>query len=444
MINMKLFVLFFFFCSEIFSQQQFRTSDFGYSNDVVKVEEALYKFDSNEKQFLLATTYTTEIENTYFKKQNLVSTFGEKKVIGAYEYKYNSDSSLKEIDYQPTEGQFGYPIKFLFKYEKGTLIKTIVEGLSTTFYSYDVDGNLSKEIQKDIRDEVVKTIFYQEYKDKNTYQKLIKNGDGTSADFTKEFYENGLLKRKVFVSDTFKSELIYTYDIFQNVVSQVYDDGSRIDFGYELDEKKNRIKIAKLSEAMPDDNSFTFVKITYKDGSTSGSTSLDLNFVKKHDKLFREKDSLMQQYQKVVYSKKDYLSVLKGEDNIIEIQDSYDNNFEKVVQLVDTPEHSSLVIFNEVDQSVHFVKGFYLDDFSKHEWHDAIKLESPTRMFWIKDNKLKISFYQNGKYLKSSNFSIHDDENPNHLIVKLADGTAYQIQNIDASEAGRLYPLFKK
>jgi hypothetical protein len=441
---MKLFVLFFFFCSEIFSQQQFRTSDFGYSNDVVKVEEALYKFDSNEKQFLLATTYTTEIENTYFKKQNLVSTFGEKKVIGAYEYKYNSDSSLKEIDYQPTEGQFGYPIKFLFKYEKGTLIKTIVEGLSTTFYSYDVDGNLSKEIQKDIRDEVVKTIFYQEYKDKNTYQKLIKNGDGTSADFTKEFYENGLLKRKVFVSDTFKSELIYTYDIFQNVVSQVYDDGSRIDFGYELDEKKNRIKIAKLSEAMPDDNSFTFVKITYKDGSTSGSTSLDLNFVKKHDKLFREKDSLMQQYQKVVYSKKDYLSVLKGEDNIIEIQDSYDNNFEKVVQLVDTPEHSSLVIFNEVDQSVHFVKGFYLDDFSKHEWHDAIKLESPTRMFWIKDNKLKISFYQNGKYLKSSNFSIHDDENPNHLIVKLADGTAYQIQNIDASEAGRLYPLFKK
>lgn len=441
---MKLFVLFFFFCSEIFSQQQFRTSDFGYSNDVVKVEEALYKFDSNEKQFLLATTYTTEIENTYFKKQILVSTFGEKKVIGAYEYKYNFDSSLKEIDYQPTEGQFGYPIKFLFKYEKGTLIKTIVEGLSTTFYSYDVDGNLSKEIQKDIRDEVVKTIFYQGYKDKNTYIKLIKNGDGTSADFTKEFYENGLLKRKDFVSDTFKSEIIYTYDIFQNVVSQVYDDGSRIDFGYELDEKKNRIKIAKLSEAMPDDNSFTFVKITYKDGSTSGSTSLDLNFVKKHDKLFREKDSLMQQYQKVEYSKKDYLSVLKGEDNIIEIQDSYDNNFEKVVQLVDTPEHSSLVIFNEVDKSVHFVKGFYLDDFLKHEWHDAIKLESPTRMFWIKDNKLKISFYQNGKYLKSSNFSIHDDENPNHLIVKSADGTAYQIQNIDASEVGRLYPLFKK
>jgi hypothetical protein len=228
------------------------------------------------------------------------------------------------------------------------------------------------------------------------------------------------------------------------VLSQVYNDSSRIDYGYEFDAKKNRIKIAKLSPSFPDDNSFTFVKITYANGTTSGSTELDLEFIKKHDKLFREKDSLMQHYQKVAYSRKDYLSVLKGEDDRIEIQDSYDNNFEKVVQLVDTPEHSSLVIFNEVDQSVHFVKGFYLDDFAKHEWHDAIKLESPTKIYWVKDNKYKISFYQDGKYLQSSNFSIKNDENSNHLVVKSVDGSIYQIQNIDTSEAGRLYPLFKK
>ena len=90
------------------------------------------------------------------------------------------------------------------------------------------------------------------------------------------------------------------------------------------------------------------------------------------------------------------------------------------------------------------MKEFYLDDFAKHEWHDAIKLESPTRIFWVKDNKFKISFYQDGKYLQSSNFSIEDDENPKHLVVKSADGTTYQIQNVETSEAGRLYPLFKK
>jgi len=224
----------------------------------------------------------------------------------------------------------------------------------------------------------------------------------------------------------------------------VYNDSSRIDYNYELDAKNNRIKIAKLSQALPEDNSFTFIKITYVDGTTSGSTNFDLDFVKKYDEVFREKDSLLQHYQKVAHSRKDYLSVLKGDEDKIEIQDSYDNNFEKVVQLVDTPEHSSLVIFNEVDQSVHFVKGFYLDDFAKHEWQDAVKLESPTGIYWVKNNKFKISFYQGGKYLQSSNFSIENDENPNHLVVKSVDGTTYQIQNVDTSEAGRLYPLFKK
>ena len=441
---MKFSILFLFWFTNIFAQQQFRTSDFGYSDDVVKVEESLYKFNKETKEFVRENAYTTEIKKTYFQKQTLESFFEENRLIGEYGYRYNPDYTIKEIEYKPIEGKFGYPMKFLFQYEKGKLRKMIAEGMQTTFYEYDKTGKRTKEIQKDLRNEVVKTILYQDYKNDKTYTKLDKDGDGTGTDFTKEYFENGLVKHTEFVSGDFKSETSYTYDAFKNIKSQVYDDGSRIDYSYELDAKNNRIKIAKLSQALPEDNSFTFIKITYADGTTSGSTNLDLDFIKKYDEVFREKDSLLQQYRKVVYSRKDYLSVLKGDDDKIEIQDSYDNNFEKVVQLVDTPEHSSLVIFNEVDQSVHFVKGFYLDDFAKHEWHDAIKLESPTRIFWVKDDKFKISFYQDGKYLQSNNFSIHDDENPNHLVVKSADGSTYQIQNVDASEAGRLYPLFKK
>ncbi len=441
---MKFPILFLFWFANIFAQQQFRTSDFGYSHDVVKVEESLYKFNIETKEFVRENTYTTEIKNTYFQKQTLESYFGENRLIGEYRYRYNPDFTIKEIEYQPIEGKFGYPMKFLFLYEKGKLIKMIAEGMQTTFYEYDKNRNRTKEIQKDLRNEVVKTILYQDYKNNKTYTKLNKDGDGAETDFTKEYFENGLVKRSEFVSGDFKSETSYTYDAFKNIKSQVYNDSSRIDYNYEFDSKNNRIKIAKLSQALPEDNSFTFVKITYADGTTSGSTSLDLDFVKKHDEVFREKNSLMQHYQKVAYSRKDYLSVLKGDEDKIEIQDSYDNNFEKVVQLVDTPEHSSLVIFNEVDQSVHFVKGFYLDDFVKHEWHDAVKLESPTGIYWVKDNKYKISSYQDGKYLQSSNFSIENDENPKHLVVKSVNGTIYQIQNVDTSEAGRLYPLFKK
>lgn len=441
---MKLSFLFFLSCIPIFAQQQFRTSDFGYSNDVIKVEESLYKFNKETKGFVRENTYITEIKNTYFQKQTLESYFGENRLIGEYQYHYNPDFTIKEIAYKSVEGKFGYPMKFLFQYEKGKLRKMIAEGMQTTFYEYDKNGNRIKEIEKDLRNEVVKTILYQDYKSTTTYTKLNKDGEGIGTDFTKEYFENGLVKYKEFVSGDFKSETSFSYDAFRNIKTQVYNDSSRIDYNYEFDAKNNRIKIAKLSRALPEDNSFTFVKITYADGATSGSTNLDLDFVKKYDEVFREKDSLLQHYQKIAYSEKDYLSVLKGDGDKIEIQDSYDNNFEKVVQFVDTPEHSSLVIFNEVDQTVHFVKGFYLDDFSKHEWQDAEKIESPTRIFWVKNNKFKISFYQDGKYLQSSNFSIENDENSKHLVVKSVDGTIYQIQNIDASEAGRLYPLFKK
>jgi len=441
---MKFHILFLFWFANIFAQQQFRTSDFGYSDDVVKVEESLYKFDKDQNKFVKENYYITEIKNTYVQRQILENIYQEEKILGEYSYVYNSDSTLKEINYKPIIGNFGHPIRFLFNYEKGKLKKVIVQDMSSTTYEYDEKGNLIKEVELNADDEPSETIFYEDYIDKKSYTKIKKSNDGSGSDFTKEIYKNGLLIEKNVISEDFNSTTKYSYDNFRNVVSQVYDDRSRIDYNYEFDAKNNRIKIAKLSQAVPEDNSFTFIKITYANGTTSGSTLLDLDFVKKHDKLFREKDSLTEQYQKVVYSRKDYLSVLKGEDNVIEIQDSYDNNFEKVVQLVDTPENSSLVIFNEVDQSVHFVKGFYLDDFSKHEWHDVIKLESLTRIFWVKDNKFKISFYQDGKYLQSSNFSIYDDENPNHLIVKSADGTTYQIQNVETSEAGRLYPLFKK
>ena len=64
---------------------------------------------------------------------------------------YNPDFKIKEIEYKPIEGKFGYPMKFLFHYEKGKLSKMIAEGMQTTFYEYDKNGNRTKEIQKDLQ-----------------------------------------------------------------------------------------------------------------------------------------------------------------------------------------------------------------------------------------------------------------------------------------------------
>ena len=65
---MKNLVLIFFSVFS-FAQQQFRTSDFGYSDDVVKVEESLYKFDKILNKFVKENYYITEIKTTFVQRQ---------------------------------------------------------------------------------------------------------------------------------------------------------------------------------------------------------------------------------------------------------------------------------------------------------------------------------------------------------------------------------------
>lgn len=440
---MKYF-FFLFYSIIVFSQQQFRTTDFGYSSDVKKVEESLYKFNKYENKFVLESISVTDVQDTYFQKQTIESYVEQNKLVAEYNYFYNPDSTLKEINYKPPTNQFTFPLQFIFKYANSKLEKMQIQGISNTFYFYDSKGNLEKEIQKDIQNELVKTTVYKRNVANDTYEKVIQEGDGSTSDFTKEYYEKGLKIKSETKNEDTTFSVEYSYDSKRNISKQTYDDGSSIEYRYEYDAKKNRTKIAKISPAFPDDNSFTFVKITFNDGTVSGSNLIDNDFVKKYDLNWRMRDSLLTAYKKIKYSHKNNLSVLKGENNEIEIQDTYDNNYEKVVLLNPSPNHTGLLIFNEINKKVYFVKDFYFEDFPKHEWQDALQVESPTGIYWLLDKKNLISFYQNGVYLDSSKFTIEEDRNPSNILVKTTDGEVFIMKNINQSQANVLYPLLKK
>lgn len=440
---MKYF-FFLFYSIIVFSQQQFRTTEFGYSTDVKLVEENLYKFKKDENKFVLENRYVTEIKDTYFQKQILESYADNSILVGQYEYLYNPDLTLKGINYKPINGQFGYPMQFIYKYANSKLEKVQLQGISNTFYYYDATGLLVKEIQRDVKNQVEKSVIYNRTFDNKKYEKIIKEGEEPSLEITKEFYEDGLKIKSEIKKDDFVSTVNYIYDSNKSLIKQSYDDGSSIEYRYEYDAKKNRTKIAKISPAFPDDNSFTFVKITFNDGTFSGSTELDFNFIKKLDLNWKIRDSLLTAYQKIKYTHKNNLSVLKGENNEIEIQDLYDNNYEKVVLLNSSPNHTGLLIFNEINKKVYFVKDFYFEDFPKHEWQDALQVESPTGIYWLLDKKNLISFYQNGGYLDSSKFTIEEDRNPSNLLVKTIEGEVFIMKNINQSQANVLYPLLKK
>ena len=114
-----------------------------------------------------------------------------------------------------------------------------IQGISNTFYFYDSKGNLEKEIQKDIQNELVKTTVYKRNVANDTYEKVIQEGDGSTSDFTKEYYEKGLKIKSETKNEDTTFSVEYSYDSNRNISKQIYDDGSTIEYGYEYDKKNN-------------------------------------------------------------------------------------------------------------------------------------------------------------------------------------------------------------
>lgn len=433
----------------VFAQQQFRTSDFGYSEDVVKVEEWLYKFHPEERVFKVQNAYTTDFEKSYFKKQKIASFFDEGSSVGEYHYTYNKDKTIAAIVYKPVNGSFGKLTEIHFQYEKGKLKRMVIAGISTTYYEYDAKGNLRKETEKNVYGNVTEITDYFKYTDNKSYEKTKTSYDSNMkpTSVTKETFLKGKIVAKHSQSETLTWKNTFEYDAYGNQMHQLYDDASELRYHYEFDAKNNRIKIAKLSPSQPEDHSFTFVKITYADGTISGDTAVDYDFIKQHDAVFRERDSLLQHHRKVTYSgnNKGYLQLLKGENNDFEVQDTYDNDFTKVVKLLPSPVGFDAIVFCEVDNSTHFAKEFFADTFEKHQWLDLEPLFSPTNMFWMKNGKNKIFLYQNGQFLSTANFSVKPDaSDEKDLLLSDSVSNQYLLKAVDEVEVGKLYPIYKK
>ncbi|ESU19511.1 hypothetical protein FCR2A7T_16660 [Flavobacterium cauense R2A-7] len=442
-------IIVFLFSVCCFAQQQFRTSDFGYSDDVVKVEECLYKFHPDERVFKVQNSYTTAFEKSYFKKQKIASFFDEGSSVGEYHYTYNKDKTIAAIVYKPVNGSFGKLTEIHFQYEKGKLKRMVIAGISNTDYEYDAKGNLRKETEKDLYGNVTEIADYFKYTAPKTYEKTKISYDANKkvTFTTKETFVNGKVVLKTAQSETLTWKNTFEYDSYGNLIHQLYDDASELRYHYEFDAKNNRIKIAKLSPSQPEDHSFTFVKITYADGTISGDTAVDYDFIKKHDKVFRERDSLLQHHRKVTYSgnSKGYLQLLKGENSDFEVQDTYDNDFTKVVKLLPSPVDYHAIVFCEVDNSTHFAKEFFADTFERHRWFDLEQVSSPTGMFWMKNEKNKIFIYKSGQFLSTANFSVKPDaSDEKDLLLNDGINNPYLLKAVDEVEVGKLYPIYKK
>ena len=125
-----------------FAQQNFQVTDFGYSSDVVQIQEALYQFDETQNDYVLSSEYVTTAKDAKFQSQIVSSIISDKKLSGEYKYIYDTDGTLKAINYEPITENWGYPIQVQFQYKNGKVSKMLVENLSNTFYEYNAQGFL--------------------------------------------------------------------------------------------------------------------------------------------------------------------------------------------------------------------------------------------------------------------------------------------------------------
>jgi YD repeat-containing protein len=430
---MKLAIIFSLLFSLGFAQEKHSTSDFHLSNDVVKYESVEYVYNSTIKNFEVSKTQILE-----FKEGKLIQkTYKENSIYGAImnrveKYIYNEKGQLIKIE---AEGKPTYQ----YNYDKsGKLIKIVFDRKSepaiTEDFIYDKKGNLIKWIKKsgDLTSEEKLFSDYQSknnYKCKYNYYKYQKN----EILFTDEIVvKNGLEISNRHISYDPKSEQTstFSYDNYGNLVEQKVSDGTVYQYVFAYDEKGNVIKERSKDVAELYSN---FSKVTFKDGTTSGSTTFAPYFTKgiqqpillmAMNKNPKEKYKVMKtgpvQYQ-VKNSKGEIVPINPKESMIFE---------EKDMVFYDAKTNETVVIF-----------GLFTNEYNPNQWYDAVTYNSPTGKYIVVNTDWNFFIIEKGNVVESSQYKLHKGIDGNTLVIAENGKEKYFVPYLDQMQALVIYPL---
>lgn len=260
---------------------KYKAANFKLTSDVTLYEDNEYAYDTTANKYQLKSK-----RSIYLDKGLIIKTVIEQnysiysKITTDFVYEKGLlKSILKNTDGTET------PEKFTYKDEK--VIEKTSEGdfFTKNTYQYDNKGNLSSEtVYED--DALLKKITYSNYTSPNSYSKITVNfNDNEEESRYQEKFENGYLTEEKAIYPSHVSSALYTNDKLGNIITYTSDGKTDTNI-FEYDSKGNVLKskiIQRGYYGMPDTNYFTFAKVIYSDGKTSGSTNLDANFVKKFE-----------------------------------------------------------------------------------------------------------------------------------------------------------------
>lgn len=416
-----------------FAQEKHSTADFHLSKDVVKYESMEYAYNATAKNFEVSKTQTLE-----FKDGKLIQkTYKENSAFGAImnrveKYIYNEKGQLIKIE---AEGKTPYQ----YNYDKsGKLIKIVMDRKSEPAieedFTYDKKGNLIKWVKKtgDLINEEKLFSNYQSknnYKYKHNYYKYQKN----EILFTDEMViKNGLEISNRHISYEPKSERTstFSYDNNGNLVAQKVSDGTVYHYVLAYDEKGNVIK-ERSKDATELYSKFS--KVTFKDGTTSGSTAFAPYFTKgiQQPILLLPMNKNPKEKYKVMKTGPTHYQVKNSKGETVPINAKESMIFErKDLLFYDAKTNETVVLF-----------GLFTDIFKENEWYDAITYNSPTGKHIVVNTDWNFFILEKGNVVESAQYQLHKGIDGNTLIIAQAGKENYFVPHLDQLQALVIYPL---
>ncbi len=267
----------------------YSASYFGLSKDVIKSEDYDYEYNPDTNAYDIYQVTEMIFENGLLKQQvsEFKSWFSSKTTTN---YSYNSAGKIsKEVETSVyTESTSEYTTTYVYTGSK--LTQKIKKGEyenTTTQYTYDNKGKLTKAETKKDDGTLVSIEDFSNITDEKNYTKVTRFYYGTTdtpSNTNTEVYVNGRYFSFFAESQDYgDSNYDYMYDQYGNVIQATEDNVVIEKNTYEYDAKGNWIKCKSYLDDWLGGISdhYKFRKVTYKTSSV-GATALDQKFIDKY------------------------------------------------------------------------------------------------------------------------------------------------------------------
>ena len=220
------------------------------------------------------------------------------------------------------------------------------------------------------------------------------------------------------------------YDVYGNLIKSSSNANYLYETVYAYDEKGNVIKERSNDAA---DLYSKFSKITFKDGTTSGSTTFAPYFTKgiQQPILLMPMNKNPKEKYKVMKTGPTHYEVKNSKGQIVPINPKESLIFEqKDMFFYDAKTNETVVLF-----------GLFTNAYKSNEWYETVTYNSPTGKYIVVNTDWNFFILEKGNVVESSQYKLHKGIDGNTLVIAENGKEKFFVPHLDQMQALVIYPL---